>query len=496
MKKIQKLAMPFLLALALTIIPTAAISAAEIPAPLNGPAARVLEEETKTDKSAETTDSDNTEKETEDKETPEEESSSAAQQTGSTFNHVWPASPETTSESVFIMENSTSMPLLEKDPDSKRYPASTTKILTALVAIENSSMDEIVVYSEAAVSLEETASNINAEAGEEMTMKDALYGLMLASGNDCANAIAEHVAGSVPAFAEMMNARAAEIGCTGSHFSNPHGLFSEDHYTTARDMAMIAQEAFKNTAFVEIMSTEVYYAQPTNKYEGTRKFTHYDLSLDPESEYYDPDVLGGKTGFLDEAGRCLVSYAARNGFTVIAVQFKGGYTKIFEEVRELLNYIFDNFSMANVAANERRFSGAVESAKVVLDPSAQILTLNTIPFDQLESTLTFATDLGDARKADLTAASEGRELYAVIDYAYADHALGSAAVYLDPTLVIASSSFPQVFYLNPFVLIVFVIALFVLTLVIYGTKSKKRNLRPRPAPQTYTYRRPRRRRPH
>lgn len=493
MKKIQKLAMPFLLALALTIIPTAAISAAELPAPLNGPAARILEDETQAGRSAETADTDNTEKETENKAA--EETAAAAQQTDATFNHVWPASPDPSSESVFIMENSTSMPLLEKDPDSKRYPASTTKILTALVAIENSSMDEIVVYSEAAVSLEDAASNIDAEAGEEMSMKDALYGLMLASGNDCANAIAEHIAGSVPAFAEMMNARAAEIGCTGSHFSNPHGLFAEDHYTTARDMALIAQEAFKNTTFVEIMSTEVYYAQPTNKYEGTRKFTHYDLSLDPESEYYDPDVLGGKTGFLDEAGRCLVSYAARDGFTVIAVQFKGGYTKVFEEVRELLNYIFDNFSMTNVAASERRFSGAVEKAKVVLDPSAQILTLNAIPFDQLESTLTFATDLGESRKAELTAAAGGRELYAVIDYAYADHALGSAAVYLDPTLEIASASFPQVFYLNPLVLIVFVLAILVLTLMIYGTKNKKRTARPRPAPQTYTYRKPHRRRP-
>lgn len=406
--------------------------------------------------------------------------------TDANYNHVWPTPPEVEAESAFIMENSTSAVLYEKDADTQRYPASTTKILTALVAIENSSLDEIVTFSENAVNLEEAAVTINAEAGEQMSMKDVLYGLMIQSGNDCGVAIAEHIAGDVPSFAAMLNERAEEIGCTNTHFTNPHGLFDKDHYTSARDLALIAQEAFKNSTFVEIMSTETYTTAPTNMDPDGKKFKHWDLLMDPESEYYDPDVIGGKTGFLDESGRCLVSFAQRDGFTVICVQMKGAYTGIFAEAKELLDYTFNSFSMKNASSNERRFSGAVEGAKVVLDPSAQILTLNAITFDQLESELVFAEDLDLERKAELQAeAAEegGRSLYAVIDYRYADHDLGSVNIYLDDALEIAPAAFTQVHYISPFWVAVFVIGILVLALILFGTGKKKKTVRKAPVRQ-------------
>lgn len=390
---------------------------------------------------------------------------------------TWYTPQETDSQSLFIMENTTSAVLFEKEADKKRYPASTTKILTALIAIENCSMDEIVTFSEEAITLEEAATNIKAKAGEKMTFRDVLFGLLLASGNDCANAIAEHVAGSVPAFADMMNARAEQIGCTGSHFSNPHGLFAEDHYSTARDLALIAQEAFKNSTFVEVISQESYTASPTNMNDEPRKFKNWNLLINTDSEYYDSDVIGGKTGFLDEAGRCLVTFAQRDGFTVICVQLKGAYTGIFAEAKLLLDSVFDSFSMKNVSENERRFAKATKDAKVVLDPSAQVLTLRGVPFDRLESSLIFAEDLDLERKAELMLAANtepGRSLYAVIDYAYAGHKLGSANIYLHAKLKTAPAAFTKVYAINPVFLIIFVvlIALFALTLSVQKQKKK------------------------
>ena len=399
------------------------------------------------------------------------------------YNHVWPEPAEVEAESVLVMENSTSAILYEKDADTMRYPASTTKILTALLAIENCSLDEIVTFSENACTLEPGATSIYAEPGEQMPMKDVLYGLMLPSGNDCANAIAEHVAGSVEAFSEMMNERAAEIGCTSSHFSNPHGLFAEDHYTTARDLALIAQEAFHNSTFVDIISTPLYYAAPTNTDSGKKRFVNTNLLLDEESDYYDPEVIGGKTGYLDEAGRCFVAYGVRDGFNVITVQLKGGYEQIFTDTQTLLNFAFDNFKMDNVAANERRFSYPVEEAKVALDPSAQILALQNIPFDQLESEVVFATDLSVDQKADLQETlqeNEDRSLFAVIDYAYAGHHLGSANVWLDPQMELAPAAFTSLYYISPVYLVIFVILVLILAICLFGFKKRKKSA-PQPA---------------
>ncbi len=412
-------------------------------------------------------------------------SSTDGTRTDDTYNHVWPKSPKLESESVFVIENSTDAVMIEKDADTKRYPASTTKILTALLAIENCDMNEIVKFSEKAVTLEEAASNIKAQAGEKMPMRDVLYGLMLASGNECANAIAEHVAGSVKKFAKMMNQRAQEIGCTGSHFSNPHGLYADDHYTTARDMALIAQEAYNNSTFLDIISTKSYTAAPTNKDDAPKIFNNTNLLIDEESDYYQPDVIGGKTGYLDEAGRCLVTYAKHDGFTVISVQFKGPYEGIFAEAKKLLNYTFKNFSLKNVAENERRFSDAVEGAKVSLDPSARIMTLNSIPFDQLESELIFVDDMSVERKADaqISAAMEpGRTLYAAIDYRYAGHDLGSVNVYLNSKLDLLPAAFTPVYYVSPIYLVIFVAIILILIFSFYGTrKSKRQQVRRGPA---------------
>lgn len=449
MKKFCKVTVPVVLALVLLFIPAGAVFA----------------DETETAPTTETTEA-------------------AVPETPA--NQVWPVAPEVDTESVLVIENSKSLVFYEKAADELRYPASTTKIMTALLAIENCDLNELVTFTESAITLEEAATNIQAVAGEQMPMRDVLYGLMLASGNDCANAIAEHVAGSVPAFAEMMNARAAEIGCTNTHFSNPHGLFAEDHYTTARDMALIAQEAYKNTTFLDIISTQTYTAAPTNTDPDTKTFKNWNLLLDPESEYYDPDVIGGKTGYLDESKRCLVTFAKRDGFTIITVLLKGGYTEIFNETKTLLDFTFNHFTMKNVSANENRFAIPVENAKVVLDPSSQILALNAIPFDQLNSNLILATDLDLERRAEIqtSGVEDGRTLFAVIDYSYADHPLGSVNVYLDPTIEIAPAAFTSVYYIKPLYIVIFVVIVLILILSLYGSRKNKK-----PAKRTQPVRR-------
>lgn len=386
-------------------------------------------------------------------------------------SQTWPSAPETDTRSVFICGIDRDLVFLEKEADTKRYPASTTKILTCLLALENCSLDETVVFSERAVDLEEGATTINSVPGEEMSMKDCLYGLMLASGNDCAMAIAEHVGGSIEGFADMMNEKAAALGCTSSHFVNPSGLFDENHYTTARDMSLIAKAAFKNSTFIELIRTFTYSMGATNKHDK-RKFSNWNLLIDPESSAYTPDVIGGKTGYLDEAGRCLVTFAEKNNLPIIIVQFWGDYTGIFTEAKSLVNFIYSNFSVKNISLQERRFSYASPKAKLALDPSSRILTLNNLSLENYNSKILFAADMSEEEKAAALNGSS-KELYAVIDYSYADHDLGSINVYKDNQLTVHKAAFIDVYYISPLYAIIFILVIIILLVLISSPKKKK-----------------------
>ena len=182
------------------------------------------------------------------------------------------------------------------------YPASTTKILTAIVVLEHCSLDETVIFTEECCDLEEGAVTIDSVPGEEMSLKDVMYGLLLPSGNDCAMALALHVAGSVSAFVDMMNEKAQEIGAAHSHFVNPSGLFHSNHYTTASDLALIAQYAFRNSTFVDIISHPTYIIEPTNKNPDSRVLINTHEMITPGNPDYNSNVIGGKTGYLYEAG--------------------------------------------------------------------------------------------------------------------------------------------------------------------------------------------------
>ena len=199
--------------------------------------------------------------------------------------------------------------LYSKNADERLPMASTTKIMTALIALENSTMDEKVEIEDAAIGIEGSSAYL--KRGDVLTMEELLYALLLQSANDAATAIAYHIGGNVEAFADMMNDRAEKLGLSNTHFENPHGLDGEKHYTTARELALIAAEAMKNEEFKKIVST---YKRTFATEERSRTYVNHNKLL----HLYE-GCIGVKTGFTKKAGRCLVSSAERNDVSLICV---------------------------------------------------------------------------------------------------------------------------------------------------------------------------------
>lgn len=267
-------------------------------------------------------------------------------------------------ECMIVLERDTERVLNEKNADKKRPMASTTKIATAITAIDNvTDLDKIVRVPAAAVGVE--GSSIYLEKDEELTVRDLLYGLMLQSGNDCAAALAITTAGSIENFATLMNETAAKVGADNTNFVNPHGLHHDEHYTTARDLGKITAYAMKNPIFREIVGTKRYVMSWKDR-EYDRVIVNKNKIL---STYEGGD--GVKTGYTKKAGRCLVASATRDGMNVIAVVLNCG--PMFEDCRQLLDGAFAEYSLKDV-------SKAVDLSSVsaiVTDGKAQSTRLET-----------------------------------------------------------------------------------------------------------------------
>jgi len=237
-----------------------------------------------------------------------------------------------------VIEASTGRVLHEKNADMQLPMASTTKIMTALLALENCNLDEVVTAGEHAFGVPGTS--IYLEQGESLTIEQMLYGLMLASGNDAAVAIAEHIAGSVEAFCDLMNARAYELGCVNTHFVTPHGLPAANHYTTARDLATISRAAMKNEVFRLIVSTQRVTIPWTSR--------GYDRVLNNKNRLLATynGALGIKTGYTKAAGRCLSFAAERDGMTLIGIVLN--CPEWFEVSAALLDSVFEHYEMKRV----------------------------------------------------------------------------------------------------------------------------------------------------
>ena len=249
-----------------------------------------------------------------------------------------------------------------QNPDEQLYPASLTKVMTCLMTIEmQPDLDAMVTVTRAGLKdMEPGGSNVALKVDEQMSVRDLLYCLMVKSGNDAASVLAVQNSGSIEAFVEDMNRRAQELGCTGTHFANAHGLHDDEHYTTARDMARILREAMKYPVFEEIFTCKEYTVPATNLSEPRElKTTNYLMRSNGYPIVLDSRVLGGKTGNTSKAGRCLVTLSEKDGMRLIsvvlgakAVYGPDGYSFVrygnFEETSKLLNFAYGNFTTMQV----------------------------------------------------------------------------------------------------------------------------------------------------
>jgi D-alanyl-D-alanine carboxypeptidase len=251
-----------------------------------------------------------------------------------------PEPPLLSSDAATLMDADTGIVLYGQMQDEPQYPASITKIMTALITLEQCKLDETVLFSHDAVySLPRDASHIAMDEDETLSVYDALHGLLIASGNEVANALAEHVAGTVEAFAEMMNKRAKALGAVNTNFVNPSGLFEEEHQTTAYDMALIMREAVKHDAFNEIIAKRRHDIAPTERKSEVRELLNTNDIIFP-GKFYNEYVVGGKTGFTSEAMHTLVNYAKKDGRSLIVSVMHGGTEGVYEDTLALLDYGF------------------------------------------------------------------------------------------------------------------------------------------------------------
>lgn len=264
----------------------------------------------------------------------------------------WPKGPSVYSESAILMEASTGLILYEKNINEKHYPASITKIMTTLLALENSCLNEIVTFSKNAVfGIERNSSHIGIDVGEELTMEQSLYGIMLESANEVSYAVAEHVSGDMTSFASLMNEKAKELGCTNTNFVNSHGLHDDNHYTTAHDMALIARDAINNSTFRKITSTISYIIPPTNIQEDTRYLNNHHKMLKPGNNHYS-DCIGGKTGYTTKSKNTLVTFAKRGDLELISVVMRSDSANQYTDTKLLLDFGFDNFTAYDINKTE------------------------------------------------------------------------------------------------------------------------------------------------
>lgn len=306
-----------------------------------------------------------------------------------------------TAESAILMDATTGKILYEKNSRTKQYPASITKLMTILLALEHGSLEDEITFSHDAVfSIEPGSAHIAIQEGEILTLEQVLYGIMLRSANECANAAAEYVDGSMEKFAEHMTARAKELGCENTNFVNANGLFDENHYTTAYDMALIAQELLKNETYRSMMSNTYYLIPPTNKQPEERPLHGQHQMLNENSLYYYEPAEGGKTGYTVEAQNTLVTYAKQGDTELIAVVLKCNGAQHYVDTKTLFEYGFANyqtvkaFSAAdltqNVAITETYKDKTTTLDTIAVAPASDVYA--TIPKNAAIENITKAVD--------------------------------------------------------------------------------------------------------
>ncbi len=345
---------------------------------------------------------------------------------------TWPTGPEVYADAAIVMEASTGLILYEKDIYDKHYPASITKIMTTLLAIENNNLNETMTMShEAEWDVDFNSSRIGLVEGESISLKDALYGVMLESANEVSYGVGEHVAnGPITDFTAMMNARAKELGCVNTNFVNPHGLHDDNHYTCAYDMALISRAAIMLPEFRTITGTRTYTIPATNKNVARPLANHHRFIR--KTLNYD-GAIGGKTGGTAEAKTTLVTYAERNGLTLIAVVLHVDTgLHAYEDTAKILDFAFDNYALYRIEDTENvsatGFSSLFKDFPAFVKPEQSPLRLSS----NSNVVLPITANYKDAEKTiTYTPVDEyvhGNNVVGKISYTYAGKYVGSTDI--------------------------------------------------------------------
>lgn len=343
----------------------------------------------------------------------------------------WPEGPTITTKSAIVIEVNSGAILYEKNGDQVNYPASITKVMTTLLALEYCDLEEVVTFSDDAINLNQgDTSHIARDYGEQMTMKECLYAIMLESANECSYAVAEHVGeklgGNYQTFIDLMNERAKELGCTNTHFTNANGLPDENHWTSAHDMGLISAEAYRNETYRIIVGTRSYRIPPTNKHKDITPLNnhHAMISNYKTNAYLYEYATGGKTGYTQAAGATLVSYAEKDGLTLVCVVMNTFGADQYIETKNLFEHCFQNFQTVSIGESgnageeqeEETGSGSSYESFVKLEENAQIV-------------LPVAADISDV---EMTLVSDdlSEDAVAQLKYTYGGHVAGCVDVVL------------------------------------------------------------------
>ena len=358
----------------------------------------------------------------------------------------WPEGPQIGAYSAILMEMNTHTILYAKNIDEKMYPASTTKILTCLLAAQNCELNENVTFSYDAVhDVPRDGSNMGMDAGEVITMEQALYGVLVGSANEAASAVGEHVAKNlgleptVDNFVELMNEKAKALGCKNTHFTNSNGLFDENHYTSAYDLALIGCEFFQNETLCKMSSTNRYHIPATSTQpDDIWLVSKNQLLKDKTYEY--PYLLGSKTGYVSQSRENLVSAATKDGMSLVCVIFMEESPYQFEDTVTLFQYGFENFKALKLSEYESSFQVTKDFPFTSstpfftktdnffhLDQDATIILPKSATYEDVSSTITYHDVADDLSFADM-------------QYTFSDTRVGNCALYLNEEDFIHSDS--------------------------------------------------------
>ena len=330
----------------------------------------------------------------------EEAEQTAAEATGSVSTNSisgWPQASDISSEAAVVMENTTNTILYSKNADEELFPGSTVKIMTCLLALENTQLTDQVTMTATGVSgVTDGGASISSQVDEVFTVEQCLYAIMVSSANDIALQIAEHVGGSVENFVQQMNTTAQKLGCTNTVFTNPTGLPDDQQHTTAHDMALIMQAAIQNEDFQTIAAATSYTIPATNK-AAARNLTSKFTMTDTGSTGFYEGCIGGKEGYTEASGSTLVCAAKRNGMTLISVVLKGASGQTAPDAASILNYGFDNFTTLSLGNSDFSIISGGDVVVPVGTGEDSLTTEDTQNGDQIDRTYLFnGTAVGTA----------------------------------------------------------------------------------------------------